>query len=342
MNRDIRAALIGGLAATFVVAASLAPKLAGHSDEVKVRNSATETSAAPPADDVAGDEATATTGATGDLAPPALPTTAPKRSATPKPSSGGTSSTSGPIGASTTMPGAVPTAPSTVLTTTTLPAAPKIPTVRVVREVFEGAWRRVYFTTDVAAPNLKVHFLFRVKSGAVEQFTAVFGQPRVLPEYESSTAHDPMSALYEFTTAEVGNSDINRYADYYQGMVGWEWDGGSRQAPAAPPAPALKVSASQVDRCASGSNCTALRFTSDRPADQLFVVYRIRMDSGEVDRWLTFGTGKSDATEYYGPGSLLAQPGDGIPGFVRVVHVGWLGGATDGSTAQICSPAQPC
>ena len=42
VRRDIRAAAIGGLAATLVVAASLAPKLLSHPTEVDVHNSSTE------------------------------------------------------------------------------------------------------------------------------------------------------------------------------------------------------------------------------------------------------------------------------------------------------------
>jgi hypothetical protein len=201
----------------------------------------------------------------------------------------------------------------------------------------QGAGRWIYFKTDVVVPDLKVHFLFRVKSGAVEQFTAVFGHPRLLPEYQPGPS-DPSLALYEFTYPEVGNSSVNPYNDYFQGIVGWEWNGGSRQAPTPPPPPHLRVSASQVDRCAGGNNCTALRFTADQAMDKLFVVYRLRTTTGVVDRWLSFADGQTTATTYFGPGELI-DSADAIPGLAGVVHVGWLGGATDGSDVQICSAA---
>lgn len=66
IRRDLRAAAIGGLAATFVVAAAFAPKLLGSSDEVRVRNSSTPafaestTTTVTPAASAGGDTSTPT------------------------------------------------------------------------------------------------------------------------------------------------------------------------------------------------------------------------------------------------------------------------------------------
>jgi hypothetical protein len=71
VRRDLRAAAIGGLAATFVVAASLAPKLMSNPNEVSVHNSSTEsafvesTTATAPPDTTTTEAPTTTT-----IAPP--------------------------------------------------------------------------------------------------------------------------------------------------------------------------------------------------------------------------------------------------------------------------------
>lgn len=65
VHPDIRAAVIGGLAATFVVAVSLAPNLPDHPREVRVRNSSAE----------GGVDETTTTGATTTTVPETTTTT---------------------------------------------------------------------------------------------------------------------------------------------------------------------------------------------------------------------------------------------------------------------------
>src|SRR5882724_11351567 len=134
VNRDIRSALIGGLAVTFVVAASLAPKLLAHPGEVAVHNTAAEAAAA--------DTATTTD-------PAVTPTTEATTSTTTAPT---TTTTTGDL------PGRVGGLEQRVTrieatTTTTVPAKPDVSfyfegTVGIGPEAeaapYDGTWKVVF------------------------------------------------------------------------------------------------------------------------------------------------------------------------------------------------------
>lgn len=133
---------------------------------------------------------------------------------------------------------------ATTTTTTTVPPPPTEPTVTRGYEYWTnigeqsssdnsgyGGARIIRFATDVYKPGLKVRFLYLVKGG-VQEFVADFDHPHVPPE-NASLDSGPKDAVYVFSSSEVDNFWPNNDA-YFKGIVGWEWDGGSKRGPAAP------------------------------------------------------------------------------------------------------------
>ena len=203
MNRDVRAALIGGLAATFVVAASLAPKLMTHPSEVTVHTASadeglvvgTTTSPDPTSTSTSTATSTTTTTATAIVQPP-----------------------------STT------TAPPVTATTTTAPVRPEVtfyyegttglgPGAETAPD--DGTWK-VGFRTTQTAPGLRVRYLARTKAGSAE-FTAEFSDPR--PMYNFTAIGHIDSGLLDLPAnppAQTGTPV------FFEKIVAVEWDGGSQ------------------------------------------------------------------------------------------------------------------
>lgn len=129
IRRDLRAAVIGGLTATFVVAAAFAPKLVANSNEVRVRNSSTgsefvESSTTSITEDTTASEQ-------------AAPATAPAPSATGPASVA--RPTKSPTTATTPLGTSVSTQPATTTSTVLLP--PSAPTGVAVRPAtYYASW----------------------------------------------------------------------------------------------------------------------------------------------------------------------------------------------------------
>jgi hypothetical protein len=125
---------------------------------------------------------------------------------------------------------------ATTTTTTTVP----VPTEPTVMRSYEWWWpyphsnnggRIVRFQADIYKPGLKIRFLYAVAGGAVQEFVAEFDNPRVLRPEDASLKTKPEQAVYIFSADEV--DDLPSNEAYFEGIVGWEWDGGSKKGPAA-------------------------------------------------------------------------------------------------------------
>jgi hypothetical protein len=170
VNRDIRSVLIGGLAATFVVAASLAPKVVDRPAEVTVHNSAADATLDP---------------TTGSTDPTATSTTEATTSTTVPP----TTTTTGDL---PTRVGGLEQRVTRIESTTTTIVAAK-PDVTFYFEATVGigpdaeaapdddTWKVVFRTTKTE-PGLRVPYLAQTKNGPAE-FTAEFSdlRPHVHP-----------------------------------------------------------------------------------------------------------------------------------------------------------------
>jgi hypothetical protein len=110
LRRDVRAAAIGGLAATFVVAASFAPKLLNHPNEVNVHNSSTESALLESTTTMASPETTTTE-------PPTTTTVAPSTTTTTAARTTSTTVSTTTTTTTTTPRIIVPGAPASVVMT---------------------------------------------------------------------------------------------------------------------------------------------------------------------------------------------------------------------------------
>jgi hypothetical protein len=209
VNRDIRAALIGGLAATLVVAASLAPKLVGGPGEVTVRNSSTDAA-------LAVDDTTTSTTASAD-----------------------TTTSTAPAPTTTTAPSLAKrvdkveervTVIEKIVTTTTAPAKPDVSfyfegTVGIGPDAeaapYDGTWKVVFRTTHTE-PGLRVRYVAQTKTGPAE-FVAEFSDLR--PMY-THTAVGRIDATLLDVPANPPRQSANRV--FFEKIVAVEWDGGSQ------------------------------------------------------------------------------------------------------------------
>lgn len=217
MNRDIRAALIGGLAATFVVAASLAPKLGSPRDEVAVHNVSA-------AEDVATETSTSLE-----------PTTETSETSSSSSSSSTTATTAATTTTTTDLPARVGGLEQRVTklestTTTTAPAKPEVtfyfegtralgPEAAVAP--YDGTWK-VVFRTSKTAPGLRVRYLARTKTGSAE-FVAEFSDQR--PMYTHSAIGRIDASLLDVPAAPPEQSGAPLF---FEKIVAVEWDGGSQ------------------------------------------------------------------------------------------------------------------
>jgi len=194
VNSNIRSALVGGLAATFVVAAAFAPRLLGAPDEVRVRQ--------------AGTDATTTTLEAATAATEPSTTTAPPTTATTQP----------PTTTTTTRAATTTTAAPTTTTTAPVPATPprfvncgSLNSVDgfmfcVVNPIL--AWNETFRPIDPALfPNFRAHLRFDSPTGPFEV-----------------TAPAPLNCGTFQVPVETPDAQ-------FDSVMALEWDGGSMPNP---------------------------------------------------------------------------------------------------------------
>jgi hypothetical protein len=239
------------------------------------------------------------------------------------------------------------TAPPTTVTTalpTTTTTGPRTPDVAFVTDYGQPAGNReVYFKSrNGTFPGLKVNFRYAVKEG-IKQFTATFGEPRTVPD--SSSGRMPDEALYTFWKSEI-DSTRDRFALFFHGIVSWEWQGVTYQAPPLVE-PKIKVSVVRADHCQSGDNCIGFHFEADRPRERLRVEYLVNRPYGEKATGTAY-LDNGSYTHYWPSSALKYDEGDELPGFGGVNTVSWMGGTgdsggvTDGSSIRFCTASKPC